>query len=126
MRQRGDSDLYSLLNKIRKGEIDFNVEKALISRFVYKNNLSYPAHSVHMFAENNPVWEHNRIRLNERSSPLYTINAIGKISPEIELSQNQIEAIDAWKIIDTGNSAGRSEIKTGAQVMLPANINLKD
>lgn len=55
MRQRGDSDLYSLLNKIRKGEIDFNVEKALISRFVYKNNLSYPAHSVHMFAENNPV-----------------------------------------------------------------------
>ena len=55
MRQRGYKNFISQLNKIWKGEIDSNLEKALISRFINKIDLSYPTHSVHMFAENNPV-----------------------------------------------------------------------
>ena len=52
MRQSGYSRFISLLNKIRKGEIDSNVEKTFISRFVNKDDLSYPP--MHIFAKNNP------------------------------------------------------------------------
>ena len=55
MRQRGYNNFISQFNKIRKGEIDSNVEKALISRFVNKNDLPYPTHSVHIFPDNNLV-----------------------------------------------------------------------
>ena len=65
IRKRGDNNLISLLNKIWEEEIDSNVEKALISRFVNKNYLSYTTHSVHIFDENSPVGEHNRERLNQ-------------------------------------------------------------
>ena len=103
-----------------------NVEKGFISRFVNKNDLSYPTHSVHIFAENNPVGEHNRERLNELNSPLYTTNTISKISPEVNLSQSQIEAINARKISDTDNLRCKLEIKNGAQVMLTTNVNLEN
>ena len=88
MRQTGDSNFISLLNKIWKGEIYSNVEKGFISRFVNKNDLSYPTHSVHIFGENNPVGEHNRERLNELNSPLCTTNTISKFSPEVKLSRS--------------------------------------
>ena len=55
MRQRGYNNFISQFNKIRKGEIDSKVEKALISRFINKNDLSYPTYRAHIFPENNLV-----------------------------------------------------------------------
>ena len=51
MRQQGDYEFISLLSKIRVGAVDDEVEKLLKSRFVVKDNLFYPDHAVHMFAE---------------------------------------------------------------------------
>ena len=58
------------MNNIHKGEIDSNVEKALISRSVNKNLISYPKHNVHVYAKNSPVREHYRERLNKLNGPL--------------------------------------------------------
>ena len=91
--------------------------KALISRFINKNDLSYRTNSVHIFAENSPVGEHNRERLNELDIPLYTINAIDEIPADIKLSQSQTEAINARKMSDIGYLAYNLEMKNGAQVM---------
>ena len=111
MRQRGYNNFISQFNKIRKGEIDSKVEKALISRFINKNDLSYPTYRVHIFPENNLVGQQNRERLNELDKPLYTINVIDKICAEIKLSQSQIQAINARKISNTGNLACKLKMK---------------
>ena len=50
-----------------------------------------------IFAKINLVGEHDRERLNEVNCPLYTINAIDKIDPEIKLSQSQIETVNTRK-----------------------------
>ena len=62
MRQRGDFEFISLLNKIREGEIDDHVENILKSRFLKEK--SFPQHVVHMFAENKLAKEHNETQLN--------------------------------------------------------------
>ena len=104
------------------------MEKILISKFVNKNGLSYPTHSVHIFAENNSVGEHNKERITELNAinSINSINAIGKNPAESKISQSQIEAINVRKISDTGNLAFNLDIKNGTQVILTININLKD
>ena len=59
MRQQGDYEFISLLNNIRVGAVDDEVEKLLRSRFVAKDDLFYPKYAVHMFAENCPVVDLN-------------------------------------------------------------------
>ena len=52
-RQRGNYGFINLLNKIREGTIDENIELTLRSRYFNEN--SYPKHVVNILAENNPV-----------------------------------------------------------------------
>ena len=59
MRQIGDGSFISLSNKIWKEKTDNNAEKALISKLVSKNDLSYPRYRVSIFTENNV--EENKI-----------------------------------------------------------------
>ena len=66
LRQRGDHDFIRVLNKIRKGSIDDDVEHTLKARFW--ETKSYPEHAVHMFAENKPVKRHNETELNSLDS----------------------------------------------------------
>ena len=56
IRQRGDFEFISLLNKIMKGEIDDHVENTFKSHFLKEK--SFPQHFVHMFAENKPAKEY--------------------------------------------------------------------
>ena len=55
MRQQGDHEYTLVLNKIRVGGIDSEVEKLLLSRSVANNSPLYTKHVVHMFAENSRV-----------------------------------------------------------------------
>ena len=66
LRQRGDHDFITVLNKIRKGSIDDDVEHTLKARFL--ETKSYPEHAVHMFAENKSVKRHNETELNSLDS----------------------------------------------------------
>ena len=66
LRQRGDHDFIRVLNKIRKGSIDDDVEHTLKARFL--ETKSYPEHAVHMSAENKPVKRHNETELNSLDS----------------------------------------------------------
>ena len=52
MHQKDDADFIHLLNKVRVGNIDNNVENILKVRFISKNNPSYPIEALHIFAEN--------------------------------------------------------------------------
>ena len=48
MRQSGDLDFISFLNKIQVGIVDYEGEKILLSRFIAKDNPAYPKHALHM------------------------------------------------------------------------------
>ena len=124
MRQRGDFEFISLLNKIREGEIDDHVENLLKSRF-FKQNL-VPQHLVHMFAENKPAKQHNETQLNTLDSQLILIDAIDEIPKDIVLSQSQIDAIKQRKISETGNLESQLKVKVGALVMLTSNLDIDD
>ena len=125
-RHQGDYNFISLLNKIGIGVAENEVERSLLSRFVAKDNPLYPRHAVYMFAENCPVVDHNDLMLNEMEGQTISINAIDDISPEVQLSDKQIDAIRARKISETGNLVSILNIKVGAQVMLTSNTNIED
>ena len=124
MRQQGDYNFISLLNKIRIGVVDNEVERSLLSRFVAKDNPLYLRHAVHIFAENCSAVNHNDLMLNEMEGQKLSINAIDDIPPEVQLSDKQIDAIRARKISEIGNLVSILNIKVGAQVMLASNINM--
>ena len=124
MRQRDDYQLINILNKIREGQIDEDVELTLKSRFF--NKLSYPENAVHIFAENKPVEQHNEIQLYKIANELVRIQSIDETPRHITLAESQIEAIKQRKISETGNLAYSLKLKIGAQVMLTANVNIED
>ena len=126
MRQQGDYEFISLLNKIRVGAVDDAVEKLLKSRFVAKNDLFYPKHDVRMFAENCPVIDYNELMLNEIDGQTISLSAIDDIPHEVQLSDKQLETIRTRTTGDTGNLASVLKLKIGAKVMLTCNINIEN
>ena len=64
MRQ-GDDMFVNLLNKIRKGEIDQDVERIIKLQFIDKNDPHYSGDVLHIFAENAPLTRHNNTQLKQ-------------------------------------------------------------
>ena len=62
MRQRGDYNFIRLLNNIREGNVDKDVER--ISKLRFSEKTSYPENVVHMFAEKRPPKKHNKTHLS--------------------------------------------------------------
>ena len=60
MRQKGDAEFINLLNKIRIGDIDADVQQKLKARFVNETADKYPQNAVHFFVENYPTVVHNK------------------------------------------------------------------
>ena len=60
MRQKDDLEFIQLLNKIRVGNVDEDVESKLKSRFIEKINKEFPIYKLHIFAENEFVNRHNK------------------------------------------------------------------
>ena len=124
MRQRGDFEFISLLNKIREGEIDDHVENTLKSCFLKEN--IFPQHVVHMFAENKTAKKHNETQLNTLDIQLILTDATDEIPKGTVLSQSQIYAIKQRKMSETGNLESQLKLNIGAQVMLTSNLDIDD
>ena len=101
MRQKGNFEFISLLNKIREGEIDDHVKNTSKSRFLKEK--SFHQHVVHMFVENKPAKEYNETQLNTLDTQLILIHVIDEIPKDIVLSISQIDAIKQRKMNETGN-----------------------
>ena len=111
MRQRGDLEFISFLNKVRAGIVDYEGGKILLSRFIAKDKPAYRKHALHMFAENKPSVDYNELMLNEILGEVISINAIDEVLQEIHLSDKQTETIRARKIGDSGNLASVLNLK---------------
>ena len=60
MRQKDDMEYIQLLNKIRVGNVDEDVENKIKSRFIEKNNKEIPHDELHTIAENEFVNQYNK------------------------------------------------------------------
>ena len=79
MRQKGDAEFINLLNKIRIGDIDADVQQKLKGRFVNETADKYPENAVHFFVENYPTVVHNKKILATLPDELHRVNAIDNI-----------------------------------------------
>ena len=115
MRQRGDFEFISLLNKIREREIDDHVENSLKLRFLKENK-----------PENKPAKENNETQLNALDTQLILIDSNDEIPKDIDLSQSHIDAMKQRKMSKTGNLESQLKLKISAQVMLTSNLGIDD
>ena len=81
-----DKILVNLLNKIRKGEIDQNVEHITKSRFIDINDPHYLGDVLHIFAENAPVTRHNNNQLKQIPGELVKIQAKDQLPKNCDIS----------------------------------------
>ena len=105
-----DEMFVNMLNKIRVGEIDQNVD-VIKSRFIEKNDPCYPGFWIFL-------------QLNHIPGQLITIPAkdeVPKISKMLEIreAQNRKQSV-------TGGLASLLELKVNFRVMLKTNINIED
>ena len=70
-RQKCDAEFINLLNKIRIGDIDEDVQQKLKARFVNETADNYLQNAVHMFAENYPTVIHDKKILETLSGELH-------------------------------------------------------
>ena len=124
IRQRGDSVLIDLLNKIRLGNVDGDDDKLLKSKFVMKEDQNYPHQAIHIWAENAPVNQHNSVMLSNVNNQLFCLNAIDILPKNVPMSV--ITKTLNRSQMETGGLARLLELKVDARVMLTSNIDVGD
>ena len=65
MRQRGDTRLTEMLNKIRVGDVDDALTSLLKSRLAVQKEISYPIDTLNLFAKNAPADAQNKLMINQ-------------------------------------------------------------
>ena len=61
---QNDKLFIDLLNKVRVGNIDDDVENLLKARFIRESDENYPKDALHMCGENEPAMKRNETILN--------------------------------------------------------------
>ena len=123
MRQ-DDESFVNMLNKIRVGEIDQNIEEVIKLHFNDKNDPCYPGNILHIFAENARVKRHNHNQLKHIPGQLITILAKNDVPKNSKISD--IREAQNRKQSETGGLASLLELKVNVRVMLTTNINIED
>ena len=108
----------------RVGKIDQNVEDAIKSRLIDKNDPRYPGNILHIFAENAPVKRKNDNQLKHIPGQLITIPAKDEVPKNSKISD--IREAQNRKQSETGGLASLLELKVNARVRLTTNINIED
>ena len=121
MHQRGDHHFIRVLNKIREGNIDKDVEYTVKAWFL-ETVISWTC-----CAYVCRKWtSHNETQLNNLDSQLVFIEATDEFPNNINISGSQIDAIKLRKISKTGNLESQLNLKVGSQVMIMSNIDISD
>ena len=124
MRQKEDSQLLNMLNKVRVGTLDSESENIIKSRFLSTDDPTFPKEAIHIFAENKPASCHNQGMLNQLNSPFYRIEALDEIPNNLTVSD--INRALSKRQSETGGLGTILELKVGARVMLTSNIDIED
>ena len=90
--RQNDQLFIDLLNKVRVGNIDDDVENLLKTRFLRTSDENYPKDALHMYPDNEPAMKRNEAVLNELLGELYTMVANDKIPDNCQYPLALIQA----------------------------------
>ena len=124
MRQRGDQVFIDILNHIRVGIIDENDMAILKQRIINEDHPDYPKDAIHLWAENKPVDDHNRMKLNELPGEEIEVDAKNKYPDNTKPSK--MREVETRGQMKTGGLAQKLIFKLGAKVMITSNIDVED
>ena len=124
--RENDKFFIDLLNKVRIGNIDDDVENLLKARFICESYEKYPKDALDMYAENEPSMQRNEAVLKELSGELYIIEGNDKITDNCKYPLALIQAAQNQKQTNAGGLAKLLKLKIGANVMLIVNIDMLD
>ena len=120
MRQKGDVKFTELLNRCRTGSQTKDDIKCLQSRSVSLSQENYPRNALHIWAENNPVNEHNMKILQDLPKPLFVLRSV------VQVTKQDINRFLTKGCSETGDLDHEILMKEGARVMLTTNIDIAD
>ena len=123
---RQDDEMFlNMINKIRVGEIDPNLEDVTKLCFIEKIDSCYLGNILqHIFVENAPVKRHNDNKLKHIQGQLITILAKDEVLKNSKISD--ITEVQNRKQSVSGGLAPLLKRKVNARVMLTTNINIED
>ena len=107
-----------MLNKVRVGNIDDDVENLLKARCIRESNENYQEDRLGMYAEHEPDMKRNEAILNELPCELYRIESNDKIPDNCKYPLALIQAVQNQKPKNTGGLAKLLKLKIGAKGML--------
>ena len=82
-----------LLNKVRVGEINNDVERLLKTEFIHESNENYANDTLHMYAENECAMKNNDLVLNDLPGEVYKIEADEKFQIIVNTSWQQLKLL---------------------------------
>ena len=91
-----------MLNKVRVGNINDDVENLLEARFIHESDENYPKDALHMYAENEPSIKKNEAALNELPGKRFITEANAKVPDNCKYPLALIQAAQNQKQTDTG------------------------
>ena len=124
MRQKDDHPFAEMLNRFRTACQTEEDIKCIQSRSINPGDDNYPSDAIHVFAENSPVNEHNKSKLDQLPGPVFQLRATDQYPKNV--SQNIIDKVLSKGRSETGGLDYDIFIKVGAKVMLTNNIDIAD
>ncbi|XP_028515391.1 ATP-dependent DNA helicase PIF1-like [Exaiptasia diaphana] len=124
MRQKNDQAFTALLNRFRTAtQTDEDIE-AIQSRQISPTDINYPSDALHIWAENKPVDEHNRMKLEQIPKPMFTVRASDLYPTNV--TKQDIDRVLSRGRSETGGLDYKFHLKETARVMLTSNIDIAD
>ena len=124
MRQKDDKAFTELLDRIRTASHTEDDIKVIQSRCIDPSDPHYPSDTLHIWAENAPVDEHNERKLETIQTQLYILKAKDQYPKNV--NKQYIDRVLARGRSETCGLDSDIHIKEGARVMLTTNINIQD
>ena len=124
MRQKDDHPFAEMLNRFRTACQTEEDIKCIQSRSINPEDDNYPSDAIHVFAENSPVNEHNKSKLDQLPGPVFQLRATDQYPKNV--SQNIIDKVLSKGRSETGGLDYDIFVKVGAKVMLTNNIDIAD
>ena len=112
-----------LLNKVRVGNINDNVEKLLKEKLMHESDENYPRYSLHMYSENKSAVKINEAVLNDLHGDLYTVEANDKIPDSCKYPLATVKGTP--KTTNTEGLSKLVKLKISAKVMLTVNLDIQ-
>ena len=94
MRQKNDQAFIEFLNRVRTATQTEDDMKIIQSRSISPDDPSYPSDALHIWAENAPVNEHNKNKLEELSGSLFILKAKDQYPTNVRKQEEDLKQVD--------------------------------